>query len=64
MKNNNVEVVIGSITWYNPMLKTIFIRSKYNPISFKQIICDINFVVCHKFDNIVTLDSDLYNIMD
>lgn len=60
---------------YKLETKTIHIGSLYDPIFYEQIICDLNheymhfllhvfvhFVACWKFDNIATLNSDLYNI--
>lgn len=60
---------------YKLETRTIYISSLYDPICYVQIICDLNheymhfllhafvhFVACWKFDNIATLNSDLYNI--
>ena len=60
---------------YKMETKTIYIGSLYDHICYEQIICDLNheymhfllhvfvhFVACWKFDNIATLNSDLYDI--
>ena len=60
---------------YKLETKTIHIGNLYNPICYEQIVCDLNheymhfllhefvhFVACWKFDNLATLNSDLYNI--